>query len=117
MEDFVGADGGSGHRTGIQAMEDIDEIAICAVPGMWSQTVQAALIDHCELLKDRFAILDPPDGQDIDGIGAFRQVFDTEYAALYYPWCITVDPSPARRAATFMCRRPGSWPGSTRTPT
>jgi uncharacterized protein len=93
VEDFVGVDGGSGHRTGIQAMEDIDEIAICAVPGMWSQTVQAALINHCELLEDRFAILDPPDGETIDGIGAFRQVFDTEYAALYYPWCVTVDPS------------------------
>lgn len=93
VEDFVGVDGGSGHRTGIQAMEDIDEIAICAVPGMWSQTVQAALINHCQLLRDRFAVLDPPDGEDIDGIGAFRQVFDTEYAALYYPWCITVDPS------------------------
>lgn len=93
VEDFVGVDGGSGHRTGIQAMEDIDEIAICAVPGMWSQTVQAALINHCELLADRFAILDPPDGETIDGIGAFRQVLDTEYAALYYPWCITVDPS------------------------
>ena len=84
---------------------------------MWSQTVQAALIDHCELLKDRFAILDPPDGEDIDGIGAFRQVFDTEYAALYYPWCVTADPSRRAPAATFMCRPPGSWPGSTRTPT
>ena len=94
VEDFVGTDGGSGHRTGIQAMEDIDEIAICAVPGMWSQTVQAALIDHCELLKDRFAILDPPDGLDIDAIGVFRQVFDTQYAALYYPWCITADLTP-----------------------
>jgi phage tail sheath protein FI len=94
VEDFVGVDGGSGHRTGIQALEDIDVIAICAVPGMWSQTVQGALIDHCELLKDRFAILDPPDGLDIDGIGSFRQVFDTEYAALYYPWCVTADPSP-----------------------
>ena len=89
----MGVDGGSGHRTGIQAMEDIDEIAICAVPGMWSQTVQSSLIEHCELLKDRFAILDPPDGEDIEGIGSFRQVIDTEYAALYYPWCITVDPS------------------------
>jgi uncharacterized protein len=94
VEDFVGTDGGSGHRTGIQAMEDIDEIAICAVPGMWSQTVQAALIDHCTLLKDRFAILDPPDGLDIDGIGTFRQVFDTQYAALYYPWCVTADLTP-----------------------
>jgi uncharacterized protein len=93
VEDFVGTDGGSGNRTGIQALEDIDDIAICAVPGMWSQTVQASLIEHCELLKDRFAILDPPDGEDIEGIGSFRQVIDTQYAALYYPWCITVDPS------------------------
>jgi phage tail sheath protein FI len=96
VEDFVGTDGGSGHRTGIQALEDIDEIAICAVPGMWSQTVESSLISHCELLKDRFAILDPPDGLDIDGIGSFRQVLDTEYAALYYPWCVTVDPSTAK---------------------
>ncbi|HJY74246.1 MAG TPA: phage tail sheath C-terminal domain-containing protein, partial [Streptosporangiaceae bacterium] len=93
VEDFVGADGGSGHRTGIQALEDIDDIAICAVPGMWSQTVQSSLIQHCELLKDRFAILDPPDGLSIDDIDSFRQPFDTQYAALYYPWCITVDPS------------------------
>ena len=93
VEDFVRTGGGSGHRTGIEALEDIDEIAICAVPGMWSQTVQSSLIDHCELLRDRFAILDPPDGEDIEGIGTFRQVFDTQYAALYYPWCITVDPS------------------------
>ena len=92
VEDFVGTDGGSGHRTGIQALEDIDDIAICAVPGMWSQTVQASLIEHCELLKDRFAILDPPDGESIEGIRTFREVLDTQYAALYYPWCITVDP-------------------------
>ena len=94
VEDFVGVDGGSGHRTGIQAMEDIDAIAICAVPGMWSQTVQAGLIQHCQLLKDRFAILDPPDGLTIDGIGTFRQYLDTEYAALYYPWCVTLDLTP-----------------------
>jgi phage tail sheath protein FI len=94
VEDFVGFDGGSGLRTGIQAMEDIDEIAICAVPGVWSQTVQSALIDHCEQRKDRFAILDPPDRLGIDEIYGFRQVFDTEYAALYYPWLLTADPSP-----------------------
>jgi phage tail sheath protein FI len=91
VDDFVGSDGGSGLRTGIQALEDIDEIAICAVPGMWSQTVQGSLIEHCELLKDRFAILDPSDGLDIEGISTFRQGRITQYAALYYPWCITRD--------------------------
>ena len=40
VSDFVGVDGGSGHRTGIESLVDIDEVAIAAVPGMWSGTVQ-----------------------------------------------------------------------------
>ncbi|MFJ8691730.1 phage tail sheath family protein [Streptomyces roseolilacinus] len=91
--DFVGTDGGSGRRTGIVALEDIDEIAVCAVPGMWSGTVESSLVTHCELLKDRFAILDPQDGLDIEGVQAFRESFDTKYAALYHPWLVTRDPS------------------------
>jgi uncharacterized protein len=90
--DFVGVDGGSGHRTGIVALEDIDEISICAVPGMWSGTVQSALITHCETLKDRFAILDPQDGLEIEGVREFRESYDTRYAALYYPWLVVPDP-------------------------
>src|SRR5208283_2613169 len=86
VEDFVGVDGGSGKRTGIQALEDITQISICLVPGMWSTTVQQALITHCEFMRYRFAILDPPDGLSIEDIMAFREPTDTEYAALYYPW-------------------------------
>ncbi|MFD7816089.1 phage tail sheath family protein [Streptomyces sp. NPDC059785] len=96
VADFVGTDGGSGRRTGIVALEDIDEVAVCAVPGMWSGTVESALVTHCELLKDRFAILDPRDGLDIEGIQTFREPFDTKYAALYYPWLVTQDPSTGR---------------------
>ncbi|HEX8183319.1 MAG TPA: phage tail sheath C-terminal domain-containing protein, partial [Blastocatellia bacterium] len=90
-DDFVGIDGGSGLRTGIQALEDIDEISICVVPGIWSRTVQNSLIQHCETLKDRFAILDPGDNLDIEGIRTFREIFDTKYAALYYPWIVVRD--------------------------
>jgi phage tail sheath protein FI len=96
VEDFVGVDGGSGLRTGIQALEDITDISICIVPGMWSQTVQSALINHCETLKYRFAILDPPDNLGIDDIISFRAPLDTEYAALYYPWIQVMDPSVVR---------------------
>ncbi|WP_275560167.1 phage tail sheath C-terminal domain-containing protein [Streptomyces sp. 5-6(2022)] len=96
VADFVGEDGGSGKRTGIAALEDIDEVAVCAVPGMWSGTVESALVTHCELLKDRFAILDPQDGLDIEGVQAFRERFDTKYAALYHPWLVTRDPSAGR---------------------
>jgi phage tail sheath protein FI len=96
VDDFVGLDGGSGSRTGIAALEDIDEISICVAPGVWSRTVHNALIQHCELLKDRFAIIDPRDRLDIEGIRTFREVYDTKYAAIYYPWVVARDPS--RRA-------------------
>jgi len=98
--DFVGTDGGSGKRTGIVALEDIDEVAICAVPGVWAGTVESALITHCEQLKDRFAILDPQDDLDIEGIQAFRERFDTKYAALYYPWVVVNDPSTSQFVET-----------------
>jgi phage tail sheath protein FI len=99
VDDFVGVDGGSGNRTGIAAMEDIDQVAICIAPGIWSHTVQAALIAHCELLKDRFAILDPRDGLGIEDVMAERELIDTKYAAMYYPWLIVRDPLVGRNVA------------------
>jgi phage tail sheath protein FI len=96
IDDFVGVDGGSGARTGIQALEDIEEISITAVPNIWSATVHSALITHCESLRYRFGILDSSDGLSIDGIRSVREPLDTKYAALYYPWLEVRDPS-ARR--------------------
>jgi phage tail sheath protein FI len=95
-DDFVGVDGGSGQRTGIQALEDIDEVSIILAPGMWSSTVQNALIQQCEQMKDRFAILDSPrlDGPtSVQDVQAFRAPLDSKYAALYYPWLDVRDPS------------------------
>jgi phage tail sheath protein FI len=90
--DFAGMDNGSGHRTGIQALEDITNISICIVPGVWSRTVHSTLITHCQTLRYRFAILDPRDHLNIEGIQTFRSVYDTRYAALYYPWIEVPDP-------------------------
>ena len=96
VDDFVGVDGGSGARTGIQALEDIEDIAIALVPGVWAGTVQSALIQHCEQLRYRFAILDPQNDLTIEGIQTFREPIDTKYAALYYPWVEVRDPSVKR---------------------
>ena len=102
--DFVGVDLGPGKRTGIQALEEIDEVAICFVPGMWDIDVRTALIIHCETLGDRFAILDPPPDLSVQQIEAFRSPIDTKYAALYYPWVEIRDPRPGGT----RCRSPPS---------
>jgi phage tail sheath protein FI len=92
--DFIGVNLGPGQRTGIQALEEIDQVAICIVPGMWDVEIRAALIVHCETLAERFAILDPPPDQSVQQIEAFRSPIDTKYAALYYPWVEIRDSRP-----------------------
>lgn len=83
---YIGVDAGPGLRTGIKALVDIDQVSIVAVPGEVRPSVLNAMIIHCETLKDRFAILDPPSDQDIEQIQNFRSDYDTKYAAIYYPW-------------------------------
>jgi hypothetical protein len=52
---------GSGKkRGGLDLLETVDEIAIVAAPGYSDAASHTAVIDHCENLKDRVAILDPP---------------------------------------------------------
>jgi phage tail sheath protein FI len=94
--DYVGQDNGPGQRTGIQALLDIDAISLVAAPGITDQVTQNALIDQCEALKFRFAILDPAPkagnlAPDMNDIQAQRQLYDTKYAAIYYPRIMLYD--------------------------
>jgi hypothetical protein len=92
FDDYKGVDNGAGNRTGIQALVDIDQVSIIAVPGITDELVQNAMITHCELLKDRFAVLDPPKDAELSEIQDHRSNFDTKYAAIYYPLITVRDP-------------------------
>jgi phage tail sheath protein FI len=89
---YRGTDNGPGKRTGIVALEDIDDISMIAAPGITDSVVQGALIEQCTILKDRFAVLDAPPGSDKEAIKQHRGQYDTFYAALYYPWVEVFDP-------------------------
>lgn len=91
--DFIGTDGGAGKRTGIQSFLDNDNVSIMAVPGVTDPNVQLMLVAHCENLGSRFAVLDMPrEAKKLDDIMAHRDIFDTNYAALYHPWLQVFDP-------------------------
>lgn len=91
--DFIGTDNGAGKRTGIQSFLDNDNVSIMAIPGVTDPNVQLMLVAHCENLGSRFAVLDmPKDAKKIDDIVAHRDIFDTNYAALYHPWLQVFDP-------------------------
>ncbi len=109
-EDFIGANIGPGERFGLAAYEAVEQIDLLCVPDlMWAldkstgfrtekdvEVVQDAMVSQCERLKTRFAILDLPDPVDHRRALQWRLLFDTPYAAFYYPW-IQVDGSQGTR--------------------
>ena len=64
--------GGGRGREGLQLLESIDEIAIVAAPGYTDPASYDALLTHCETLRDRVAILDPP--KQVDSIVSLTEV-------------------------------------------
>lgn len=87
-------------RTGLHSLINVDEISIVSVPGRTSAAMQGALIDHCELMRYRFAVLDGPmyPNDSLNDVQQQRQQFDTKYAALYHPWLLIEDPFPVNLA-------------------
>jgi Bacteriophage tail sheath protein len=83
-------------RTGLFCLRNIEDISMIATPGRTSAAVQGALIEQCESLRYRFAVLDgpPPPGDTISDVQSQRQQFDTKYAALYHPWLLIPNPFP-----------------------
>ncbi len=80
-----------GERTGLYAFEEVDEIAIVFAPDENAVNgVTPALIEHCEKMKDRFAVLSA--AQNAGLISKLRPPQDSKYAAFYYPWIEILDP-------------------------
>ncbi|MCK9688536.1 phage tail sheath family protein [Scleromatobacter humisilvae] len=90
-------------KTGLMQFEDLDDIAIVAAPGSTfgyedasyqptAQTIIHLLIDHCERMRYRIAVIDSGNDQAIADVRAMRAQLDSSYAALYYPWIRILDP-------------------------
>jgi phage tail sheath protein FI len=86
--------------TGLEALGEIDDIAIVALPdgGTYGDAVLSAaaadrLISHAERERYRIAVIDGPAESSLSEIRAFRSRFDSKYAALYHPWIEILDPT------------------------
>ena len=98
---FLGKDDGPGRRTGLQAFQENSNVSIMAIPGITAPEVQAALIAFCENKKSCFAILDVPmELKKTNDVAAFRDMYDSTYAAMYHPWLEMYDAG-AKRPAYF----------------
>lgn len=91
-------------KTGLLALEDIDDIAIVAAPGsthgygnsdLDADKVHAiinSLIQHAQKMRYRIAVVDSGDGMTVADVRKMRAQHDTSYAAFYYPWIRILDP-------------------------
>ncbi|NED93721.1 phage tail sheath family protein [Phytoactinopolyspora alkaliphila] len=101
--------GSEASRTGINGLAIADDVTMIIVPdlvtaataedgrvdlGLW-KAVQTALIAHCEQHSNRMAILDAPPGMNPQQIKEWRSaeaMYDSPFAALYYPWISVENP-------------------------
>lgn len=92
------------YKTGFKIFEDLEDISIVAAPGAtydyedgnYKPTALAIidqLIIHAAQMRYRIAVLDSGNGQTIAQVRDLRGKLDSTYAALYYPWVLTLDPN------------------------
>lgn len=90
-----------GAKSGLKAMEDIEDVSIVAAPGSTydyeafksqADTIVRNLISHCERMRYRIAVLDSSNGHLVSEVRRYRGQLDSKYAALYYPWVCILDP-------------------------
>ncbi|MFI1166325.1 phage tail sheath family protein [Streptomyces sp. NPDC020801] len=101
-------------RSGLSGLEAIDDVTMVAAPDLMAayqrgdlsreqvKAVQLAMIDHCENMANRMAIIDPLPDMSPTKVHEWRQNeagFDSKFAALYYPWIKVADPS---NGSTFI---------------
>ncbi len=101
-------EGDPARREGIGGLEALEDVTMVCAPDLMGsyvrgdidlngvRAVQGALMDHCERMKYRFAILDAPPGMSPQEIGDWRQKtagYDSKFGALYYPWIKAPNPT------------------------
>lgn len=83
---------------GLAALESIDDVAIVAAPGssqsrsdggVRRRAIHAALLAHCDKMRDRFAVLDAGDGANTAELRDDRARLNSSWGAMYYPWLRT----------------------------
>jgi hypothetical protein len=87
----------SHYNTAIDSLERVEDVNILCVPGQTGLAVQQHMIEHCERMLYRFAVLDSRLGATPDEVTAQRLALasDRGYGAIYYPWLVIQNPAGA----------------------
>ena len=101
--------GDAGERSGVNGLELAEEVTMVICPDIMAlyqagqisregvKIIQTAMIDHCNNMKDRVAILDclpEMSPQEVKDWVVNECGYDSSYAAVYYPWIQVANPLP-----------------------
>ena len=93
------------HKKGLNALDFIRDVNIVAIPGIGSLDVVAAGANYCGLRGDCFFIGDTKSTDvTVEDAQAFMNglTVKNSYAALYYPWLRTADPTGVSRSPILV---------------
>jgi phage tail sheath protein FI len=98
----------SGVSAALNHLTRLGDVSLVCLPGVDDAGLQRKVIDHCEVMKDRFAVLDgtsdlslQPDGKllktQLPGL-----MTKLGFGALYWPWLVQTDPDPAAKPGSLV---------------
>lgn len=92
--------GSSVDKTGLYALDLVEDLSVLAVPGRATASVHNTMITYCEVWRDGqvFAVLDPPEGytaaQMITYVESTAALLESsEFAAIYWPRILVDNPN------------------------
>ena len=95
--DFIGSDAG---KTGLHALDQVQELTLLLVPGRATPAVHNAMVRYAEVDRDGavFAVLDPPANQSATDIVTYVATTASlenlsEFAAVYWPRVKVLNPA------------------------
>jgi phage tail sheath protein FI len=110
--------GNASTHEGILGYEIADDVTMLCVPDLMAayqagtidadglRIVQTAMINHCESMHDRVAILDTPPDLSPQQVGDWCTKvanYDSNYTTLYYPWIRVADPTSGKGVLVPPC--------------
>jgi phage tail sheath protein FI len=92
LEDYKGnSDAGLGFESALLGFEQVDDIALVIAPNENDiEGLTGVVVAHCEMMKDRFAIIQCK--ESAGPVGKLMPPLDSKCAAFYYPWIKVIDP-------------------------
>ena len=70
---------------------------------MTEQAIASALVGYCDTRNDCFAIVDAPQGADLEAVKSFRETLGGTNGAVYYPWGKIADPIGRNAKSMKVC--------------